>query len=264
MVQMGAVRDKGRLPPSQSADDDRQRIQYGQPKQQDRHHGAAAIIGVLSDDDSEHRDTEAEKLTARVAHEQARRKGIETQEAENRAEQGSEFDQHRGVAGTVGKQQQAAHREQCDAARQAVETVGQVHGVGDAHQHEHRERQRHQRRELAARQEGHALNEHAAKHGDDQRREHLPQQLEPIIQVETVVKHAEHGQQRGSGQKGAKIGPQRHPDEHRHQKADEDSDAANARDATAVHLASTARVQQTQRTGDAHQRRNQRHDQKQR
>ena len=99
----------------------------------------------------------AERQRSDVAHEDLRRVRVVPEEPERRADQrAAEHRQLRRLAGTapaagtrrrtrwpvdVGQRGEGGGGDRERADRQAVEAVGQVHGVRPGHQHEHRERQ---------------------------------------------------------------------------------------------------------------------------
>ena len=88
-----------------------------------------------------HPDREAQQLAAGIAHEDAGRKGIEAQKPEYRAGEGQRQRRARVLAAVIGEDRERAQAQERRAARQPVEPVRKIDGIGDADQEQKGQRE---------------------------------------------------------------------------------------------------------------------------
>ena len=137
-----------------------------------------------------------EQLAAGIAHEHTGGIGIEAQEAEHRA---GECQAPRPrpancppLCASIASGAQAKKRR---AARQAVEAVGKIDRIGDAHQEKPRVSgtDTHAGNITAVIQRD-RVNLDVPADDDDQDRKQLADELDAVVKIEAIVQYAEHGQ----------------------------------------------------------------------
>ena len=170
---------------------------------------------ALSDDHGEHTGAEAKELTARIAHEHPRREGVVAQEAQSPTEYCHRDDDDRLVARLVGHQHQCPDRQQADPAGETVEAIGEIQAIGDADHDQDRERKRDGERQCARREEREISYDDAAPQRHDEGGRHLSEELDAVVEIETVVQDTEDEQHRRGNEKGPQIIPRREPKQQR-------------------------------------------------
>ncbi len=169
---------------------------------------------------------------------------------------------HRHRRHAVGEPQHGQRHaaQQRRAAGQAVETVGEIHGIGRPQQEDERERHREPRRQRVALGQRERADAQIAQEHDAADREQLAEQLHRRRQRGAVVPDAEGEDDRGAAEPGQHPRIQgRQPEQQRDRHADDHRDAAHARHRLRMHLARAGLIEHVHAPGRAHQRRNQRH-----
>ena len=214
-----------------------QDIHHRNAQYQQRHEGAHGRGFALAHADGQPGHHKAQKLAAGVAHEDARRVGVEAQEAHHprRHRQGDRG--HLGVARfqRQHKNQQQGHER--GAGGQAVHAVGEVHPV-DHPQHKNKgdtvaEPTR------AAGDERRVGNHHAAGHGNAHP-EGLASQLVQGFELYHIVYQAEADNHQAGQQKAEQALVQRQHNQQRHRRRQDNAQPAAAGHGVVVQLAGVA------------------------
>ena len=155
----------------------------------------------------------------------------------------------------------ADEHQQADAARQAVQPVRQVDGVGGRHDQEAGQGDGHEGRQEHVRGQQGAQGAHlqAAENDHAQGRQDLPQELDIVAQVDHVVQKAEDHDHGRTGDEGPPETAHGRPEEHRQQDADGHGNPAHPRDGVQVHLAIARHVHGVVAQGRRLEQRDQRH-----
>ncbi len=181
-------------------------------------------------------DREAEQLTPRIAHEDAGGIGIEPQEAEHGAGKGQAQSRAGILLARARQERHRAQTQQGGAARQAIESIRKIDGVGHADQKEHRERERNpsgQHHPVVQRDRMHL---DVAQNHDDTDGDQLTDQLDAIVEIEPVVQRPEQHQHGARQEEPAILRPEAHRESGAKEDADRHGEAADARYRRGMHF----------------------------
>ncbi len=217
---------------------------------------------LLLDQDRDDAERGAQRQRSDVAHEDLGGIGVVPKESERGAHQRSAEHRQLGglrkadqqqvlgkdaVAGDVGQRGVGRGRDREDADREAVEAVGQVHGIRFGDQHEHREREvadaevRNQvleeREDEPGVVEAVALQDQqrdADRHADEDLKPHLVARQQPMVRaaddLQVVIGEADRAVSGGGQHRNPDVGVREiRPQQRRHQRRRQNQQAAHGR-----------------------------------
>jgi hypothetical protein len=158
--------------------------------------------------DREQREQEAHQQRARVAQEDARRREVVRQEAQQRAGQGDADAQRERLTRLPGEHRQRGRHDRRHSAGQAVEPVEQVEGVRDGDDPEGRRHPHEPARQLdrGARERVGEAEDLEAVGDHEQRRQHLEAELRARAQAEAIVHDAQREDHPAAQQQPPQLG----------------------------------------------------------
>ena len=269
VVDMRLVRQEGTLVPADTAQHHPQHVEAGNHQHGEGHHQrlrnvAHAHYAVHAETDGNDRKNQTNGETAAVAHENLApvlglTEDVEIEEHGQRAQRCRRYHgghlvepQHKEAA----KEEKSHHAQ---ARRQAVDAVNQVDGIDDEDDEQHRQRIGHPLRQLMHAKEAVEVVEIYPGSHDEAGTDKLEEELHPVAHAHEVVGDAHHIEKHdGTQQRGhLRLRRQRHavhvdrqrmqPHQQGHAQDDgrRESQTAQARHNTAVHLAGIDHIEQS-------------------
>ena len=138
-MDVALVRLADRAMRSLATDDRDGGIHDGHARSQHRHQKRDEHSGTCAAEKRDDAEHEAQRQRARIAHEDAGRMEVETQEADAGAQQNDRKHRRGKRVGNHAQHEDGDGRNGGDARRKAIQAVDQVDDVGKGHQVEHRD-----------------------------------------------------------------------------------------------------------------------------